>query len=778
MNETTRRILLLGAVQGCGLRPALARLAAQHKWSGSVRNGTAGVELILRGRFPSEESLRLLISSALPPSASVQQFVCEPLIECVAEGFHILESATLGPVTAQIPRDQAICRHCLQESRDPQNRRYRYPFITCAVCGPRYSILESVPFDRERTTMTVFAMCPECRREYHDPLDRRFHAQTISCPQCGPHLWASDAQGTIVERNKGAWELAAGRLRRGEIVALRGVGGYQLLVDATSSEAVSRLRCRKQRPAKPLAVLCRTLAEACALAHLSIEEETQLCSSANPIVLVRQRSPSSLAPELNAGLAEIGLLLPTTALHDLLLEQAGRPLVCTSGNREGEPLAYRIDVSQHRLQEIADWFLHHDREIQRPIDDSVVRVMARRPVTMRAARGIAPLPLTFSATWLPDCEKVKFLACGGHQKSAIALANNASAMLGPHWGDLDSLAVQARWIDQIDGPFGRLACDPHPGYFPTQWAGETADAPLQVWHHHAHVVSGMWEHGWLDREVLGVAWDGTGLGPDGTLWGGEFLRATATQFQRVAHLRPFVLPGGEAAISDLRRITVAMLSQLDEFSPNDLVAILDLQETDVRRIQQILKSPFSPTTTSCGRLFDAAACLILNQSHATFEGQAAMHLEAACDSHAAGAYRLEILPRQPVELDWRPMLRQILADRRAGVSRGIMAMRFHRGLAQAIIEVAKMFPELPVVLGGGVFQNRVLVELVAELWPACGPELGLPGMIPPNDGGLAAGQLAVAMASMMHKETNHVSGSSRSACRVDQPRPVAGHRGY
>ena len=615
------------------------------------------------------------------------------------------------------------------------------------------------------------------------------------------------SDGRIRENSRTALESAADSLRRGEIVAVRGIGGYQLLVDATSASAVLRLRQRKRRPAKPLAVMCRTLAETRKLARLSDEEESQLCSSVNPIVLVRQHVPSALAREINSGLSDVGLMLPATTLHDRLLELTERPLVCTSGNLEGDPLAFRVDESQRRLSGVADVFLHHDRDIHRPIDDSVVRVIADRAVTIRAGRGLAPLPIALPDLSLPACQEQRFLACGGYQKSAVALARGGQAMLSPHVGDLDTLTAQERWIDQVGqlveatrdrlGSASKrrlretsapesdalssytLICDPHPGYYPTNWAEHQAACLRQtIWHHHAHVVSGLLEHGWLDREVLGVAWDGTGLGSDGTIWGGEFLRATATRFERVAHLRPFVLPGGEAAIRDLRRLTLAVLSQIDELTPRDLAAALGMPEQDVRRHLQVMNTSFSPKTTSCGRLFDAAACLILNRSHAAYEGQAAMSLEAACDLSASGAYRIEISGTQPKELDWRPVMRDILKDHRAGTAPGIMAMRFHRGLARAMIELSRCFPELPTVLGGGVFQNRVLVELIVANWPVEGQPLGLPGLIPPNDGGLAAGQLAAAMASTVSKEVFHVSGSSRSTRRVDRLRSAAGHGGH
>ena len=748
MSNRAVRVLLSGAVQGCGVRPALARLAAQHSWSGSVRNTTVGVELILSGGLPGTELLAVMIRDALPHEAAMNELTFATLSNFEGTDFCIEDSDVTGSLATPVPRDVAICGKCLDEVRDPTNRRYAYPFTSCAGCGPRYSVLLSMPFDRERTTLRAFALCDKCRGEYEEPSDRRFHAQTICCPECGPQVWATDEQGHLVASRDAAVRCAAEALRCGKLVAVRGVGGYQLFADATSSPAVTELRRRKQRPAKPLAVLCRTLDEARVLADLGEVEERQLLSPQNPIVLVRQRRGSQLAPEVNPGLSDIGLMLPTTALHDRLAEFSGRPLICTSGNNEGEPLASGVGEAQHRLRHVADLFLHHDREISRAIDDSVVRVIANRPVTIRCGRGLAPLPLSLRS-------ESRCLALGGHQKSTVALSNGHQSWLGPHAGDLDAISVREHWCEHvlqmcelsgvaIDAGGLHVVHDPHPDYFPTQWSEAVEANRSAVWHHHAHVAAGLLEHQWLDRTVLGVAFDGTGLGHDGTIWGGEFLIATATRFQRVGHLRPFGLPGGDAAITDPRRLAVSMLSHLVELSPNEIAELSGLSRIEVHRIQQAIRSSHSPRTTSCGRLFDAAACLILRQHRSEFEGQAAMCLEAACDLAETNGYSFALGSSQPLELDWRPVLRRIIADRRNGTTPDAMAMRFHRGLAAAIRAVCDRWPDLPVVLGGGVFQNRVLVELLVDSWRVDRAPLGLPGLIPPNDGGLAAGQLTVA----------------------------------
>ena len=766
MSHRTVRIVLSGSVQGCGLRPTLARLAARQAWSGSVKNTTAGVELAIEGELPGNEELAAMIHEALPVRDSISRitFMSGPRIE--VSGFCIETSQSDGLLVAPIPRDVSICGDCLREANDPTNRRFRYPLISCAVCGPRYSVLQSMPFDRERTTLAGFSMCQQCRLEYENPDDRRFHAQTICCPRCGPQVWACTLEGNRIATKDDAVCQAAEVLLQGGIVALRAVGGYQLLVDATSPFAVNQLRQRKQRPAKPFALICRSLVEANEIAFFRSSEQQQLQSTQNPIVVLRQRKLTAIAEEVNPGLNEIGLFLPSTALHDRLLEIVDRPLVCTSGNRDGEPLAFKINDAHERLKGIADLFLHHDREIEHPIDDSVVRVIADRAVTIRCGRGMAPLPLDLSVH--SSC-----LALGGQQKSAFAYSNGHQAVLDRHLGDLDTVANQEAWSLRIRRGFelfdgaqpvladdltasmdgGRaqrfqsdsIAYDPHPHYYPTQRSADFESVKRPVWHHHAHIVAGMLQHQWLVQTVLGVAFDGTGLGPDGTVWGGELLIASATKFQRIGHLRPFGLFGGEAAISDLRRLAVSLLSQLDELDTGKIAQLSRLTESEVRRLLRTAKTAWSIQTTSCGRLFDASACLILDLDSSSYEGHAAMLLESACDQSEAGEYTFEIQETHPFEIDWRPVFRKIIKDRSQNISVGSMAMRFHRGLAQAILAVSRRFPHLPVVVGGGVFQNRVLGELLADAWPAKGPPIGLPGVIPPNDGGLAAGQLAVAM---------------------------------
>jgi hydrogenase maturation protein HypF len=471
-----------------------------------------------------------------------------------------------------------------------------------------------------------------------------------------------------------------------------------------------------------------------------------LTDSANPIVLLPARPGNGLASAIHPGLDCVGLMLPTTPLHWMLLRDSGRPLVVTSGNREGEPLAVDIEEALDRLRDIADLWLHHDRSIARPVDDSVVRIVGGRPMTLRLARGLAPMSLAFPAA-------APAVAVGGQQKSSIALSNGAQTILGPHVGDLGTTRTRERFTAELASAVELYGTrqplwihDLHPDYFTTQWAQDQIGQKVAVQHHHAHVVTTMLEHGWLDREVLGVAFDGTGYGTNGTIWGGEFLLTTAAGFRRVAHLREFRLPGGEAAIREPWRVAVSLVQQAKGAKAFSRV-FSDALHEKARRLVSFLDRPqVSPRTTSAGRLFDGVAALTLGVERAEFEGYPAMQLEAAADRSVETGYTFPVMEATPLQLDWRPMVVELLADRRKGTSAGVMSMRFHRGLAYGMAAVCRRFAPLPIVLGGGVFQNRLLTELLLESLADSQQPVGLPGRIPPNDGGLAAGQLAIALA--------------------------------
>ena len=575
---------------------------------------------------------------------------------------------TSGPLTARVPPDVCICDECLAEVFSPHDRRHRYPLTSCTGCGPRYSIVRAMPYDRDATSMAEFPFCPACQDEYASPISRRFHAQTNACGECGPQVWAVDDRGRRPEVGDEATKFAVAALHAGKVVALKGIGGYQLLVDATSRAAIERLRSRKHRPSKPLAVMVPSLAAAKSLAWIDEAESNALRGSANPIVLLTAKTSSTLAANVHPRLNCIGVMLPTTPLHALLAHDFGRPLICTSGNVDGEPLVFREDAAEQSLRGVCDVWLHHNRAIERPIDDSVVRIIAGRPVTMRLGRGLAPLSLPLPA-------EREILALGGHMKSAVAFSNGHQAVLSPHVGDLEGLGTRERFVAQLTASQSLyrftpdlVVHDEHPDYFTTRWAQQSGTPAMAVQHHHAHIVAGMLEHGWLDRTVLGVAWDGTGYGPDGTIWGGEFLICTAREYRRVATLFPFALPGGERAIREPWRTALAIVAATVGEKQVQTMTFGDSSPTEVENVLALLsKRKLSPQTTSAGRLFDAVAHLVLGIGHVDYDGQAAMMLEAVADARAEGSYEFPLRDDDPAQLDWRPLIQELLVDRDAGV---------------------------------------------------------------------------------------------------------------
>lgn len=736
-------IVIQGFVQGQGVRPAIARLAKKHGWSGSVCNTPQGVRVVLLDMSVTLVELEDLLRGAHPALATSKLSIL-PTESTGMQGFCIEESKTNGGAASPVPRDVALCADCLAEVQDPRNRRHQYGLITCTRCGPRFSIIQSMPFDRSRTTLAHFPLCVDCAGEYASYSNRREHAQTIGCPKCGPHVWATDRQQRTLANDDEACQIAAIALLRGDILALRGVGGYQLLADATNDTAVQELRRRKKRRSKPFAVMCVSISEADRYGEFTAAARAMLQSPANPIVIVGSRDHPRLASSIHPHLTDIGLMFPTTAIHQRLLQIVDRPIVCTSGNLEGAPLAVQVADATTDLREIADIWLHHDRPIAHGIDDSVVRSVAGRTMTIRCARGLAPLPLNLPAS-------SPFVAVGSLQNAAIACSNGEQSALGPYLGDLADLTTRERWVHssrhlqamyQISDP--TWVCDAHPDDVSPQLI-PASQSSVRVWHHHAHIVSAMLEHGWFHQPVIGMAADGQGYGCDGTLWGGEVLWATASRFQRLASVRRFTLPGGELAVWEPSRTAVALLSQLPDVTPLQIGEWLRIDITRVVALQQSLRSSASAFTSSLGRLFDAVAWLILGIEATSYIGEPAMRLEAVCDPRAEGSYPWAIEhSKQPWELDWRPALRAIIRDRCRDVPVGVMAERFHRGVVECMIDVYRRCPQLPLVVSGGVFQNRRLCEILTERWPAHGPPLGLPGAIPPNDGGLAAGQLAIA----------------------------------
>lgn len=699
-----------GRVQGVGFRPAVARFAAGLGLAGAVRNAGGGVELDVEGPTDRVEAFVAGLAAALPPGARPDPIRWEARPPLGRAGFRI-ERSTGGDLADGPPPDVVSCPACLAEVRG-SGRRRGYAFTSCADCGPRFTITRGLPWDRANTTMSAFPMCEDCRAEYADPGDRRFHAQTLACPACGPRLWF--APGPALDPLRAA-QVA---LRAGRIVAVKGLGGWQLLVDATSAAAVGRLRERKRRDRKPFAVLVADVAAARALARLADGEDEALGGAAGPIVLVRSRG--SVAPAVAPGLARIGLMLPPTPLHHLLVDGLPFPVVCTSGNRAGEPQAIDDDEARERLAGLADAWLGHDRPIAFRCDDAVVHVVDGEPRALRLGRGLAPATLRLPPG--PDG-----VALGGHQRCAPAAAAGERAVLWPHVGDLDgprgrrALAEAMAALAALSPPTF-VAHDAHPDSGAARVAEGSPLPRRPVFHHHAHVGAVLAELGW--DGALGFAWDGFGLGPDGTAWGGEVLRVDAAGATRVARLRPFPLPGGDAAARDGRRAAAGLLVAAGLPVPTAWGALAAVARA-------------APHTTSVGRLFDGVAALLGVRERSAFEGEAALALE---DLAGPGADPWPV-PLAGGELDWRPLVAGVLALRDDPAT---AASRLHATLVEAICALAAGAPR--VVLAGGCFQNRLLAEGALARLRGAGIEARLPARIPPGDGGLAAGQLWVARA--------------------------------
>ncbi|MGX2030789.1 carbamoyltransferase HypF [Methylocaldum gracile] len=747
-----RRLTLSGLVQGVGMRPFVYRLARELDLAGRVSNGPEGVIIEAEGDAPALAAFEIRLKRECPPQADIVDCSVESVPAVGERNFRVAASRADGAVAPFALPDLAPCPDCLRELFDPGDRRFRYPFVSCTHCGPRYSILDALPFDRERTAMAGFPLCAECIEEYRDPSDRRFHAQTTCCPNCGPTLALWDAAGRTLAHGDDALVQAVDCLRQGQVLALKGVGGFQLLVDAADEKAVQRLRERKHRPHKPLALMVADLAAARELCDVTDHEARLLISPAAPIVLLKRRGVSSaIASDVAPGQNRLGLMLPASPLHHLLARYFGAPLVCTSGNRGNEPICISPEEAQQRLAGIADGFLVHDRPIRQPLDDSVLRIADGKVLMLRRARGYVPRPVTLDADTPP------ILAAGGHLKNTVAYADGRRVILSQHLGDLDtaeSLDRHRATAELLPCLFGHpprsVVCDLHPDYAAGRWA-ETAGLPLRrVPHHLAHALACMAEHG-LKPPVLAVTWDGLGLGEDGTLWGGEFLRIAPDGHRRIAGLLPLCLPGGERAIKDPRRSALSVLYALHgeqtpdylpatlepRFKPADLTALLRLLQTGTR----------SPGCSSAGRLFDAAASLLGLCQGVSFEGQAAMALEASAEQSGEGdgtTYPMPVIDGEPKRLDWRPLFRALLDDHAAGVPAAVLAFRFHASLAAAITDVVLAEPISTVALAGGCFQNRLLLELCAERLRNAGLRVYWPEQIPPNDGGLALGQIAAA----------------------------------
>lgn len=760
-----RRMHVTGIVQGVGFRPFVHRLAEAHGLAGYVRNQSGDVEIVVEGNADDIERFAEALRDQAPPLARIDDVDFADLegddAVAVDTAFRILESRSIDGRRQPVPADVAMCSACEAELFDPANRRFEYPFITCTDCGPRYTVIESLPYDRERTTMRHFTQCPACFREYNTVGDRRYHSETNSCPVCGPLLWArfadelGDPPSPLTDSPSRALSLAAAYLRGGGIVAIRGVGGFHLAVDATNDGAVTRLRERKRREAKPLAVMVRSLDDARRIARVCRREAELLADRSRPIVLLRARPDSQIAGSVAPGMSTLGVMLAYTPLHHLLLQRIGRPLVMTSGNRSEEPIAASIEAAEQRLGSIADLFLFHNRDIVSPVDDSVMRVQAGRATILRRGRGHAPMPLA-----LPHAVATPLLAVGGHLKNTFTLAAGREAFVSPHLGDLDSMETLTHFRETLER-YSRLfrivpevvARDLHSGYLSTRLAQELGAPEIIVQHHHAHIAAVLGEHR-RDGRVIGVAFDGTGAGDDGTVWGAEFLIADQAQYTRAAHLRSAPLPGGERAIRTPWRSALGFISLQPGMAATFGYAFTGVDATERQAAEHQLRTHVnSPIASSMGRLFDAAAAVLGVCRFARFEGDAAMRLESLAGSRHAGTLPFPIIEDgECLELDPLPLLIALAERATQGDAVEDLAAAFHDSVCASTTDVVARLAEShdirAVALGGGVFQNaRLGISLRARL-EARGFDVLTPIDLPANDGGLSYGQAVVAAARL------------------------------
>ncbi len=752
------RIAVTGVVQGVGFRPFVHRLAAELDLTGFVGNDTEGVFIEVEGPPASIQSFERRLVDETPPLAVVYDIEARAIEPTYVQGFTIVESRADTDVRTFVSPDTAVCDECLAEMLDPGDRRFRYPFINCTNCGPRFTITVALPYDRPNTTMAAFAMCSSCSAEYHDPLDRRFHAQPIACETCGPQVRFEGPSGAR-DGTDPAVAAAQRALADGQIVAVKGIGGYHLACDAANPRAIDELRRRKARPDKPLAVMVRDLEAARRLAPIDGAEAALLTSPQHPIVLVARGHdgwllPGSVAP----GSPLIGLFLPYSPLHHLLFHPVpgsdapvAGTLVMTSGNRSDEPICYEDDDAKRRLDPVADAWLVHDRPIHVPCDDSVVRLDDERTLPIRRARGYAPLPVH-----LPF-DSVPLLATGGELKNAFCLSSGRDAWMSQHLGDmgsLDTLAAYERSLGQFTRCYQvvprRIVTDPHPGYQIHRWAEDSAGAPLDlVQHHHAHIAAVMAEHGVpVDRAVIGFAFDGTGYGSDGCIWGGEVLIATYARFERLAHLRSVPLPGGDATIRKPYRTALAHLWSAGVDWSDDLAPVAAASGPELAVIErQLSRAYHCVPTTSMGRLFDAVSSLLDLRHVVSYEGQAAIELETVATGAdgVCGSYRFGLSGE---EIDPAPVVRGVVHDVRAGLPTAAISAGFHGAVIDVITELARRAHRRTgidlVALSGGVFQNALLARGVRRQLRGTGLSVLTHHLVPPNDGGLALGQAAVA----------------------------------
>ena len=741
--ETNRKLEITGVVQGVGFRPFVYQLAQRYDLKGFVENNSIGVTLEVEGNTHAIESFMKDLQSELPPLAHIDTIESREAPYVGYSDFQILQSKTQKQKSALVSPDMAICENCLQEMHDPTNRRYQYPFINCTDCGPRYSIIETVPYDRPNTSMHFFEMCKACHDEYMDPFDRRFHAQPISCPDCGPILRLLDTENMIVAKDNNAVALAVDAIMNGSIIAVKGLGGFHLICDATNSEAVVELRKRKQRPLKPFAVMFPDMKMIRASAQVSSDEEALITSKEKPIVIVQKCLNTSISESVAPKINRIGVFLPYTPIHHLLLKELAVPLVATSANRSDEPIIRNSSELIEKLTNVVDLVLDHDRDIINANDDSVVQMAGDQKITLRMARGYAPKSIK-----LPFKSKKKILAIGANQKNSIALIFEDTLIISPYIGDLNSLEA-FEYFERTVESFKRfydfepdvIVCDKHPEYMTTKWAKEFKSmhqdiGVIEVQHHYAHLLAGMAEFN-LDTKVIGFAFDGTGYGDDGSIWGGEVMLADNHRYDRIATLENFSLLGGERAIKEPRRSALALLFKyytLDEIHVLKLPLLQTFSSEEINVLHRAWEQGINaPLTSSMGRLFDAVASFADIVHLSSFEGESGLIMEQYVDDTITesflfeidnGVIKLEAMIQSIVEMD----------------DKKIIVSMFFNTVIKMIFQIAKKYPDEVLLFSGGVFQNRVLVEKINRRCKEEDRTCYFQNETAINDGGISLGQ--------------------------------------
>ncbi len=768
-------IYITGAVQGVGFRPFIYRLAKSLQLNGYVLNSTTGVTIEAEGPVTQLEAFLLNIEKEKPARAIIQSLEFSYLDPSGYSGFRILESRKEKEISAYILPDIAVCQACLEELYDPSDRRYLYPFINCTHCGPRFSIIESLPYDRPNTSMKIFPMCSACRAEYENPGDRRFHAQPVACPECGPHLELWDESGTFLSAGHEALQQAAGEIRRGKILALKGLGGFHLVVDATNTTAVEQLRFRKLREEKPFALMFPGLTQVTKVCQVSPFEERLLLSPESPIVLLRRKKRTSqkLSPAIAPQNPCLGIMLPYTPLHHLLLHLLDFPIVATSGNISEEPMSIDEQNACQKLSGIADYYLIHNRPITRHVDDSIARIILGREMILRRARGYAPLPVRLPGREdLPDQAAIATLAVGAQLKNTVALSAGRNVFISQHIGDLSTESAY-RTFRKVIKDFQELyrvkpdqvVSDMHPDYLSSKFVREKYSRPISVQHHEAHIAACRLENQ-ITGEALGISWDGTGLGRDGTIWGGEFFFSDDSGIKHIAQFRQFPLPGGEQAIREPRRSALGILYAVHGEKLFSRPAVLQkfFSASEISLLRQMLEKKINcPLTSSVGRLFDGVASLLEVRQIINYEGQAAMMLEYLADPRENAHYQWDWQDREVSIIDWAVTLEQILKDLETGLAKGKIAMKFHNTLSKIILQAAQKTGISKVVMSGGCFQNVILLEKTVRLLRAQGLQPYWHQRVPPNDGGISLGQIALASRLQPVEKTGVLQASEKTS---------------